>query len=114
VGRRGIALLEALVALAILSIGGLSMLEVVGAAERDRVRVEADERSVVAADRVMTAMSLLTREDLDRRLGSHPVGEFAVTVARPEPTLYRIAIADTLVPGVELMATVVYRPAPGP
>jgi hypothetical protein len=55
-------------------------------------------------------MTLLTRADLDRRLGTHRIGEFAVEVQRPERTLYRIAIAGAEAGANELLVTVVYRP----
>jgi len=109
--QRGAMLLEAIVALAVVSIAGLSMLGLVGAVQRDQARLASAEQTLVAADRVMTAMVLLTRQDLDRRLGSHGVGAFAVEVQRPERALYRIAVADTAANGRELLATVVYRPA---
>jgi hypothetical protein len=65
-----------------------------------------------AADRVLTAMTLLGRTDLDRRIGRHPVGEFEVHVSRPERVLYRIAIAAAAAPERTLLATVVHRPEP--
>lgn len=108
--RRGAMLLEAIVALAVVSVAGLSMLALVGAVQRDQTRTTLAEQTLVSADRIMTAMVLLTGQDLDRRLGSHGVGAFAVDVERPERSLYRIAIADTAASRSELLATVVYRP----
>ena len=58
---------------------------------------------------MLAAMTLLKREELDRRLGRHPVGEFLVDVQRPERTLYRIAIGPADAPQVEDLVTVVYR-----
>jgi len=112
--NRGAALLEAIVALAIVSIAGLSILELVSASQRQRTRLDEYERLLTGADRVLTAMVLHTRQDLDRRLGTHAVAAFAVNVTRPEETLYRIAVGDSLVPEVELLTTVVYREAPRP
>jgi hypothetical protein len=63
---------------------------------------------------VLTATALLSRDDLDRRLGRHPIGQFIVEVQRPDPTLYRIAIAEGRAPEVEALVTVVYRPQPLP
>jgi len=107
---RGAALIEAIVALVILSIAGLG---VVGALEQS-LRVETGfrerEETMLAASRVMSAMVLLTRTDLGRRLGSHPIGEFQVEVQRPEQSLFRIAVAETRAPGVEALVTVVFRP----
>jgi hypothetical protein len=76
------------------------------AAERDA----RDREHVLAAEtRLLAALTLLTREDLDRRLGHHPIGDVNVDVERPEPTLYRIALAQASAAGVEDLVTVVYR-----
>lgn len=107
----GVALLEVLVALAIVSAGGVATVAVLGAglrAEHDALR---RERTGAAEERVLAAMTLLRREELDQRIGRHEVGEFAVTVQRPEPTLYRIAIGAKET-GVEELVTVVYRSRP--
>ncbi len=51
----------------------------------------------------------MRRNDLDRRLGRHPIGDLIAEVERPEPTLYRIALAQASAPDVEDLVTVVYR-----
>jgi len=105
----GVALLETLVALAILSGAGLGLVELVSAglaAERD---AQKRERVLAVEARVLTALTLLKREDLDRRLGHHGTGDLNVDVERPEQTLYRIAVAQARSPGVEDLVTVVYR-----
>jgi type II secretory pathway component PulJ len=110
--ERGAALLEAIVALAILATAGTALVGALGAALRNETGLAARERSLIAADRVLTAMTLLTRNDLDQRLGSHEAGEFLVSVQRPRPSLYRIAIAERRAPEIETLVTVVYRPEP--
>ena len=70
------------------------------------------EHILAGEERVLAALSLLRREDLDRRLGHHSLGEFVVDVQRPERTLYRIAIGAANAPRVEDLVTVVYRPEP--
>ncbi len=107
--NRGWALLEVLVAMAILSASGLALVGLVSAglgAERD---ARARERTLATEDRVLAALSLLKREELNRRLGRHGLGEFVVDIERPEPTLYRIALAQVRSPDVEDLVTVVYR-----
>jgi type II secretory pathway pseudopilin PulG len=106
---RGIALLEVLVALAVLSGAGLALLDLVTGglrAERD-----ARERESVLAveERVLTALTLLKRDELDRRLGRHPIGELVIEIQRPERTLYRIAVSQQEPSQVEDLVTVVYR-----
>jgi len=107
--NRGIALLEVLVALAILSGAGLALLDLV----RGGLRAERDarerERVLAVEQRVLTALTLLKREELDRRLGRHPIGELIVEIQRPERTLYRIAVSQQESSQVEDLVTVVYR-----
>src|SRR6266571_4594868 len=105
----GFTLLEVLVAVAILSASGLALVGLVSAglkAERD---ARERERTLATEDRLLTALTLLKREELDRRLGRHPLSEFVVDVERPERTLYRIALAQARSPEVEDLVTVVYR-----
>jgi Tfp pilus assembly protein PilV len=110
-GESGVALLEVLVALAILSAGGIAIVSVLGAGLRAEHDARARERTVAAEERVLAAMTLLRREELDLRIGRHTVGEFAVTVQRPEPSVYRIAIGAKETE-VEDLVTVVYRSRP--
>ncbi len=106
---RGLVLLEALLALAILSIAGLSAIGVVQHGLDQERRALAREHEVVEAARVLTALTLLTRTDLDQRLGRRRIGEFVAGIQRPEPALYRLAVAEAAHPDVELLVTVVYR-----
>ena len=106
---RGIALLETLVALAILSGAGLALLDLVTAGLRAERESRERERVLAVDYRILTALTLLTRAELDRRLGRHPLGELVVDVQRPERTLYRIALAQQQSPEVEDLVTVVYR-----
>lgn len=107
--ERGVALLEVLVALAILSGVGLALLELVTRALSAEREARDRERVLAVEERVLTALTLLRREDFDRRLGRHPIGEFVADVQRPERTLYRIAVLQASLPEVEELVTVVYR-----
>ena len=111
-GQRGAALLEAMIALAILATAGLGTVGLIAAGLRSERDAVDRERTVAAADRVLTASTLLLRAELDQRLGDRRVGELIVRVARPEPALYRIAVASVAHPEMELLTTVVYRPVP--
>jgi type II secretory pathway component PulJ len=106
---RGVALLEVLIALVILATAGLSLVGLLGAGLRWEREARERERTLANEDRVLVAMTLLKRADLDRRIGRHDVGEFVVDVQRPERTLYRIAMAQTSSPHVKDLVTVVYR-----
>ena len=108
-GERGIALLEVLAAIVILSIAGLSLIELVTQGTATAATARARETEQMDEDRLLAATTLLTRNDLDIRLGSRTVGPFVMTVARPEKTLYRIAIGRGAAPDVEDLVTVVFR-----
>ncbi|MEO8200997.1 MAG: hypothetical protein ABI679_10785 [Gemmatimonadota bacterium] len=109
-GSKGVALLEAIIALAILSIGGLSTLGVVTEALKAQHDARAREETITTSSRVLAAMTLLQGKELDQRLGAREVGEFVVKVSRPEKRLFRLAISETKYPEVELLVTVVYKP----
>ena len=108
--RKGIALLETLIALAILSVAGLSTVALVSSLLRAQAESEEREEAVTTAGRVLAAATLLRREELDQRLGSQEVGEFLLDVQRPEKALYRIALREKAFPDVDLLVTLVYRP----
>jgi prepilin-type N-terminal cleavage/methylation domain-containing protein len=107
--RRGVALLEVLVAIAVLGIAGGAIGGLIRQAMSSERLALLEERTLASADRVLIAMSLLGRSELDQRIGRHAVGEFSVEVQRPRPTLYRIAIAPIGAPDVPLLITVVHR-----
>ncbi len=107
--ERGVVLLEVLVALAIASGAGLALLDLVSGGLRAERDARERERVPAVEERVLTAFTLLKRDELDRRLGRHPVGEFVSDVERPEPTLYRIALSQGQSLQVEDLVTVVYR-----
>ncbi len=110
--KRGSALLEAMVALTILATAGMAAVNLLAAGARSERQAAERERALREADRVLTVYTLLTRNELDQRIGSQTIGHLAVLVQRPERTLYRIAVVDTLAPTQELLVTVVYRPEP--
>jgi len=99
--ERGVVLVEVLVAVLILGIAGLALMELCGSGLRATMAAETREREQADAERLLTAYTLLKRNELDQRLGDRRVGEYVVNVQRPERELYRIAIAD--------LATVVQR-----
>jgi hypothetical protein len=107
--ERGVVLLEVLVAVVILATAGIGLVELVGfglRAERDaRLR----ERTLATEERLLSALTLLNRKELDQRIGRRRIGEFIVDVQRPERTLYRIALLQGPSPEVEDLVTVVYR-----
>jgi Tfp pilus assembly protein PilX len=108
--ERGVVLLEGLAAVLILAVAGLGLVEVASAGMRATAAAAERERAQADADRLMAAYALLTRGDLDLRLGDRDVGRYVVRVERPEPTLYRVAMSFSGSPNVEDLVTVLYRP----
>ncbi len=108
--RGGFALLDVLLALALLGSAGLAVVSLLDQALRAEQVARAVEREYQAADRVLTALTLLHRAELDQRIGRRPLGEFIVDIQRPERGLYRIAVAGVSAPGRDLLVTVVARP----
>ena len=107
--RHGAALLEALVALALLgSVGGAaawSATESLRAVQRMQTR-ENDQRR---AARFFTAVSLWPREDLDRHLGDRPQGPWRLRIDRPVRSVYTVTLRDTVRGGTVLLQTALYR-----
>ena len=109
--RRGAALLEAIVAMAILGTAGIAALTLASEAARAVDHARQAETELRQASAFMEAVALWTRDDLDRRLGDRPQGEWRLRIHRPEPELYTVILTDSL--GVEsLLATSLFRPAP--
>jgi hypothetical protein len=106
---RGVALLEVLAAVAILCVAGLALVELVAAGTRAVAVARDRERDLTDEERLLTAWSLLKREELDQRIGERLVGPYVVRVQRPERGLYRLAVERSVAPEVEELVTVVWR-----
>ena len=109
--ERGAALLEVLLALAILALAGASWIGLLAGHARALTALRQREAELADEDRLLTAYALLGRQDLERRIGAHEVGPYVVSVQLPDRRLFRIVIgrrADTL---TEDVVTVLYREA---
>jgi len=107
--ERGVVLLEVLVAVVILATAGIGLVEVVGSGLRAERDARLRETTFATEERVLSALTLLNRKELDQRIGRRQIGEFIVDVQRPERTLYRIALLQEQSPQVDDLVTVVYR-----
>ena len=108
--RAGSVLLEVLVAIVILSVAAGTAVTQGAAVTRDRRVLGEREREMWAAERALIASALLTRAELEQRLGERAAGDFVVRIDRPEPDLFRISVSPLSAPERELLATVVHRP----
>lgn len=107
--RAGVALLEALVALVILTVAGLSATLAVRQGFESVRRAEAADAEMRSASAFLDAVALWTRADLDQRLGNRSEGAWRLQIDRPVPTLYLVALADST-GDRELLRTALYRP----
>ena len=107
-GDRGVALLEAVTALALLGVAGTGLAAALREASLVVDVVQAREQTNLAAGRVLTAASLLKRDELDARTGPRQVGEFIVTVRPVDQRLFRIGISLASAPDLELLATLTF------
>ena len=106
---RGVVLLEVLAAIVVLSTAAIGMVALVSAGLRAERDAREREQTLAAEERVLAALTLLNRSELDQRIGRRRLGEFIVDIQRPERTLYRIALLEDQSPQVEDLVTVVYR-----
>ena len=102
-------LLEVLIALVVLATAGIGLVELVGSGMRAERDARLRESSLTTEQRLLSALTLLNRQELDQRIGRRPIGEFVVDVQRPERSLYRIALLHEASPELEDLVTVVYR-----
>jgi len=110
-GNAGVALLEAVVASAILSAALLAAAAMLGEAGFMEERSRRREAEALEMSRILVGMTLVSRIDLDRRLGVRDVRGYSVDVSRPVPRVYRIAVARGAEPGAgPALVTLVYRP----
>ncbi len=107
--ERGVVLLEVLVAVVILATAGIGLVELLGSGLRAEHDARLREATLATEERLLSALTLLTRAEFDQRIGRRQLGEFVVDVQRPERTLYRIAVIQTQSLQVEDLVTVVYR-----
>jgi type II secretory pathway pseudopilin PulG len=107
-GDAGAVLLEVIVALALLASAGLAAVGMAAEASGAVARARAAEVETRQAARLMDAVSLWPREDLDRRLGDRRQGPFVLRIGRPDPELYTAVLADSATRRV-LLSTSLFR-----
>ncbi|MGH7621062.1 MAG: hypothetical protein ACREMU_01870 [Gemmatimonadaceae bacterium] len=107
--REGVVLLEAIVALVILASAGATIVTMTAEAASAVHRVRGAEEELRAANEFFGAVSLWSREDLDRHLGDRVQGKWLMRVDRPAPTLYVATLSDTATHR-ELLRTSLFRP----
>ena len=105
--RSGVALLEAVVALAIVVVVGGTALPLIVQAQRAIGAASALDRDREAAERFMSAILVWTSLELDARLGARENGPWDVAVQRPEPGVYRVRVTLRERPALSLECAVI-------
>lgn len=105
----GIALLEVLVALTLVSVAGGALLQHIGAVSRAQWFARAYEEQLEDADRLMRGLTLLTRAELVRQLGVRRVGPYDIAISPVADDLFRLTISERAGHGL-LLITEVYAP----
>lgn len=106
--RRGIVLLEAIIAMTILAVAGAAVVALATDAARAVDRAQVADAATARASAFLDAIALWPREDLDRHLGTRNEGVWRLIVDRPTSTLYSVELADSTGTHV-LLHTVLYR-----
>ena len=107
--RPGVALLEVIVAIAILATAGVAALSMAAATTRAVSNARDADRELRDASAFLEAVSLWTRTDLDQRLGDRSQGPWILRIDRPANELYVVTLSDTL-SGETLLSTSLFRP----
>lgn len=107
-GKRGAVLLEALIAMSILAIAGLSLVSLTSQSAESLRLAQEREREIRAANAFFNAVSLWPARDLDRHLGTRQQGPWQMHISRPSATLYVVTLRDSL-GATTLLETKLYR-----
>lgn len=107
--RSGAVLLEVVVALTILVVAGAAVVAAASEATAAIGRARAADRDTRAASAFLEVVSLWTREDLDRHLGTRPQGAWRMRVEHPADALYTTTLTDGST-GRLILATSLFRP----
>jgi type II secretory pathway pseudopilin PulG len=107
--RRGVVLLEALVAMTLLVTVATVAIAVTAESARAVARAREREQEMRDANAFLSAVALWPREDLDRHLGTRKQGTWLMHVDRVTATLYGVTLT-TANPPRSLLETALYRP----
>lgn len=94
--RRGATLFEAVVAVTLLAVVGLSGLALARSAQDLIGEAERSESGMADASNFLNSVSLWSREELDQRLGEREQGNWRLEITRSTPELYVVTLRDSL------------------
>ncbi len=108
----GVALMEVLVALILVTVVGVPLLARVSAEARLLIQRADHEALVRRAEAALAEYAALDRTGLEQRLGRRDLRGLDVLLERPSVTLFRIVVVEPDAGDRELIASYVYRAAP--
>jgi hypothetical protein len=106
--RTGVALLEAMIALVIITIAGTTMIALTSASGQAVAHARTADRELRAASAYLDVVALWPRDDLDRHLGDRQQGPWRMRIDRPTPTIYVVTMLDSTGQR-SLLRTALYR-----
>lgn len=105
--RNGTILLEAVIALAVVSVAAVVLLSLALQSVASAEQLRYSEERLVAASVFLDKVALWSSIEYDQRLGERQQGEWRLRILRPAPALYDLTLMDAS--GVELLRTAQYR-----
>lgn len=105
--RRGLTLIEVLVAVAILGVGAGAWASLAGQGIDAMRATHARETEFQRADNELVRASLWSRTQLEASVGVHRVAGLQIVVERASAALFAVAVADST--GAVLLSTSFYR-----
>lgn len=93
--RRGVILLESLLALALVGLVATALLPLAGQALGTLTSTHEAERRMLRASALLDAVALWSSTELEQRLGTRPQGPWLLTIERPRPHFYTATISDS-------------------
>jgi hypothetical protein len=103
-----VALLEAVVALAILGTAGISLVGYVSESLHALEMTHVSEHQLARSSAFLDAVVLWPRADLDRHLGARREGEWILRIERSNSRVYVVTLVDSTNRGT-VLETSVYR-----
>jgi type II secretory pathway component PulJ len=108
-GRRGSALVEVLVALVVLAVGGVALVTLLGQTGSTMRTTHEAERRTADASAILRRFEAMDRAALVAAIGRRDVAGLRAQIAEPIPDLFGVDVAESDTSPL-LLRTTLYRP----